>query len=298
MGLYVFCSTVIMIIQGSFSVHPLSCQRNMSEDGTDITVASVGGNCSLPLWRVHEIRRMYLASRTHGLFITKTQFRSPYYSSCWFFVTPPSIFPLLTWKPSFGVMRSRPPWPQVVLNCPPPSHPFPIPSPFQIPDPQRFSWINCFFSFVFLCSKEHLFSLYSIWVWRREPNPHHSSVYHTPGALAHWNIPGALAHWDWTPELIVRLTKTTSRSRLPRSGTDILLVDAEKLAMLPLFLPESRRVMDYINYMATVIGTLWLAHCFKDEWSSKRNTVQQANNTLLLTVSDLPRQCIGILLYW
>jgi hypothetical protein len=31
--------------------------------------------CSLPLWRVHEIKRMYLAPRTHGLFITKTQFR-------------------------------------------------------------------------------------------------------------------------------------------------------------------------------------------------------------------------------
>ncbi len=28
------------------------------------------GNCSLPLWRVHGIKRMYLASRTNGLFIT------------------------------------------------------------------------------------------------------------------------------------------------------------------------------------------------------------------------------------
>jgi hypothetical protein len=28
------------------------------------------GNCLLPLWRVHEIKRMRLASRTHGLFIT------------------------------------------------------------------------------------------------------------------------------------------------------------------------------------------------------------------------------------
>jgi hypothetical protein len=26
--------------------------------------------CSLPLWRVHEIKRTYLASRIHGLFIT------------------------------------------------------------------------------------------------------------------------------------------------------------------------------------------------------------------------------------
>jgi hypothetical protein len=30
--------------------------------------------CSLPLWRVHEIKHMYLASRIHGLFITLTQF--------------------------------------------------------------------------------------------------------------------------------------------------------------------------------------------------------------------------------
>ncbi len=28
--------------------------------------------CSLPLWRVHEIKHMYLAPRTHGLFITYT----------------------------------------------------------------------------------------------------------------------------------------------------------------------------------------------------------------------------------
>jgi hypothetical protein len=27
-------------------------------------------NCSLPFWRVHGIKRMHLASRTHGLFIT------------------------------------------------------------------------------------------------------------------------------------------------------------------------------------------------------------------------------------
>ncbi len=29
-----------------------------------------GLDCSLPLWRVHEIKRMYLDPRTHGLFIT------------------------------------------------------------------------------------------------------------------------------------------------------------------------------------------------------------------------------------
>jgi hypothetical protein len=32
-----------------------------------------GPTYSLPLWRVHEIKRMYLASRIHGLFITQTQ---------------------------------------------------------------------------------------------------------------------------------------------------------------------------------------------------------------------------------
>jgi hypothetical protein len=30
----------------------------------------LGENCSLPLWRVHGIKRMYLAPRIHGLFIT------------------------------------------------------------------------------------------------------------------------------------------------------------------------------------------------------------------------------------
>jgi hypothetical protein len=37
---------------------------------------------------------------------------------------------LLTRNPSFGVMRSRPPWPQVARKLTSPS---PIPSPFQIP---------------------------------------------------------------------------------------------------------------------------------------------------------------------
>jgi hypothetical protein len=32
--------------------------------------------CSLPLWRVHEIERMYLASRTHDLYITVPDRRS------------------------------------------------------------------------------------------------------------------------------------------------------------------------------------------------------------------------------
>ncbi len=34
------------------------------------TPPTLKGPCSLPLRRVHEIKRMYLDSRTHGLFIT------------------------------------------------------------------------------------------------------------------------------------------------------------------------------------------------------------------------------------
>ncbi len=135
--------------------------------------------CSLPLWRVHEIKCMYFASRTHGLFITYTQFRLlitsrqllytytqvdnifmaqyPFFCSpCQFLVNPLFHSPLLTWKPSFGVMRSCPPWPQVARKLTSPSS-FPPHSKF--PTPQGF------------------------------------------------------------PEPIVRLTKTTSQSRLPRSGT-------------------------------------------------------------------------------
>ncbi len=63
---------------------------------------------------------------------------------------------LLTWKPSFGVMRSCPPWPQVTRTL---TFPFPSPPHSKFPTPR---------------------------------------VFH---------------------ELIVRLTKTTSRTRPPRSGT-------------------------------------------------------------------------------
>ncbi len=56
-----------------------SCTKEgFSKPGTDFTyreminkpVDGVGHNCSLPLWRVHEIKCAYLASRIHGLFIT------------------------------------------------------------------------------------------------------------------------------------------------------------------------------------------------------------------------------------
>jgi hypothetical protein len=45
------------------------------EDSRDISLMlylflTVHGHCLLPYRGVHEIKRMYLASRTHGLFIT------------------------------------------------------------------------------------------------------------------------------------------------------------------------------------------------------------------------------------
>ncbi len=113
--------------------------------------------CSLPLWRVHEIKRMYLDSRTHGLFITSTQFRLllrsdiqaiiiytyaahdtiisailPFCYPCYYPLTSPFYSLLLTWKPSFGVMRPCPPWSQDArkLTSPfsSPPHPLPIPN--------------------------------------------------------------------------------------------------------------------------------------------------------------------------
>ncbi len=57
-------------------------------------------------------------------------------SPCQFFINSLFHSPLLTRKPSFGVMRSRPPWPQVALRLTSPS-PFPPHSKF--PTPQ----VNC-----------------------------------------------------------------------------------------------------------------------------------------------------------
>ncbi len=48
----------------------------------------------------------------------------------------PLPFLLLTWNPSFGVMRSRPPWPQVARKLTSPS-PFPPHSKFPAPQ------VNC-----------------------------------------------------------------------------------------------------------------------------------------------------------
>jgi hypothetical protein len=66
----------------------------------------------------------------------------PCYTPCWFsFVIflcqflPFLESLLLTWNPSFCVVRSRPPWSQVAHKL---TSPLPIPSPFQFPDPQGF----------------------------------------------------------------------------------------------------------------------------------------------------------------
>ncbi len=124
---------------------------------------SVGYQCSLPLRRVHEIKRMCLASLTHGLFITYVntffyQLHShDYYDtrtqitmlSLWrsLLLFPLLVFPcqflpslkslLLTWNPSSCVVRSRPPWSQVARELASPS-PFPPHSNFL-----GFPQINC-----------------------------------------------------------------------------------------------------------------------------------------------------------
>jgi hypothetical protein len=80
--------------------------------------------CSLPLWRVHEIKHTYLASRIHGLFITLTQFfisttytQLARYVQDWHLLEVQGTAPLitlLTWKipPLFLI-------PSYVLGIPP-----------------------------------------------------------------------------------------------------------------------------------------------------------------------------------
>jgi hypothetical protein len=43
----------------------VSCDENMA-----LYTVNFEGHCSLPHQGIHEIKRMYLASRTHGLFVT------------------------------------------------------------------------------------------------------------------------------------------------------------------------------------------------------------------------------------
>jgi hypothetical protein len=56
-----------------------------------------------------------------------------FYSPCWFPFNPSFNPPLLTWNPSYCVVRSRPPWPQVARKLTSPSSNPPSPSPLQIP---------------------------------------------------------------------------------------------------------------------------------------------------------------------
>jgi hypothetical protein len=105
------------------------------------------GNCSLLHWRVHEIKRTYFASRTHGLFITQTQsFISTIYTEVHapiLLIIPllllgnPSLyslelFPYLLGNPSSVLWRkSRPLWSLVgcILTPPLPPHTlFPFPN--------------------------------------------------------------------------------------------------------------------------------------------------------------------------
>jgi hypothetical protein len=123
-----------------------------------------GTNCSLPLWRVHEIKRTYIASRRRGLFITWTQFfistthtQLARYAQGWHYIGgtwhnpldnplgSPLGNPLLpgkslpcSWTPITYLESllcmwcdSRPLWSQVacVLTSPP----FPSPSSFATP---------------------------------------------------------------------------------------------------------------------------------------------------------------------
>ncbi len=117
--------------------------------------------CSLPLWRVHGINRMYLASRTHGLFITWTQFRLlttfniqtiiMYIYTEWqhnhgaiplfllpladsFFTSLP--FPFTYLETLLGVIGSCSPWSQVTRK---------LTSPFSTPPHSKFpvTQVNC-----------------------------------------------------------------------------------------------------------------------------------------------------------
>ncbi len=56
--------TIHSSVVGSFEVQLAKREKSRRYSG------KVGCKCSLPLWRVHEIKRTYLASHIHGLFIT------------------------------------------------------------------------------------------------------------------------------------------------------------------------------------------------------------------------------------
>ncbi len=137
-------------------------------------LARRGCTCSLPLWRVHEIKCMYLASRTHGLFITwnirfLAAFTQLLYTHIQIDITSYGAIPLFYSPCKFPV--NFPSIPFYLLGNPPLAWSVPVHL-----DPRLL--VN----------------------W--PPPPH--SKFPTPRGF---------------PEPIVRLTKTTSRSRLPWSGT-------------------------------------------------------------------------------
>jgi hypothetical protein len=106
--------------------------------------------CSLPHRRVHEIKRTYLASRTHGLFITKTQsfistiytrrcMPQPPFDNPLLLLGNPSPYslelsPYLLGNPSFVSWHESPstPVPGWLYTNPPPFLPIPFPPPHDI----------------------------------------------------------------------------------------------------------------------------------------------------------------------
>jgi hypothetical protein len=128
-----------------------------------------GPTCSLPLGRVHGIKRTYLAPRIHGLFITKTQFRLSttvhstfrqlqaiimymhidrqhnygaiplLFASLFWFPFAPLPFPFSYLETLLDVIGSRPPWSQVARKLISPS---PSPPHSKIPTPWGFPELN------------------------------------------------------------------------------------------------------------------------------------------------------------
>ncbi len=114
-------------------------------------------SCSLPLWRIHEIKCMHLDSCTHGLFITWTQFRllitfrqllythiqiddidmaqSPFFTPLADFLSIPLSIPFyLLVIPPFVWCDPVHLGPRLLVNWPPLPQTLPSPSPFQIPN--------------------------------------------------------------------------------------------------------------------------------------------------------------------
>ncbi len=123
--------------------------------------------CSLPLWRVHGIKRMYLAPCIHGLFITYAQFRLlttfniqiiiMYMYTDWqhIYGAIPLLFtsladssftslpfPFTYLETLLGVIGSSPPWSQAACKLTPLSIPSPFPPHSKFPTPWGFPELN------------------------------------------------------------------------------------------------------------------------------------------------------------